>query len=240
MISTLQRFAGIGEELFATKHSNANFNANLPVCVEVIKELGANRFRLKIGKKELTTKSFKSLKVKQRYWANFSQSKEGILSISNLFAQPELFCNDSLFLPFNFEEFNLKKELNFDEFRTFLLTKLHNNLNNADEFKTYSYMLLALSKGIIHLPLQFENKKALLQFRMKEDKKLVFYLALDHLGPLSGILSEKECFLEAMYQKTIWYLEKERTKFDMLSEIRLTREIKPLFDLSNLLVDLKG
>ncbi len=71
MISTLQRLAGIHQDVVQGSSSSINFNANLPINVEVLKQLDSSRYRLKLGRKELTTKSHKPLREGEMYWGNF-------------------------------------------------------------------------------------------------------------------------------------------------------------------------
>jgi hypothetical protein len=101
-------------------------------------------------------------------------------------------------------------------------------------------MLLALSKATIHLPLSHDGRKVLLQFQVQGDGTLLFYMALDHLGPLRGVLSPTEIHIATMYEKSFHYLQKESPKLGMITHITLQEEISPLFDLSDIVLDLKG
>lgn len=239
MISTLQKLTGIGSDIGHTSSSSINFNANLPVCIEVLKQIDAMRYRLKIGRKELTTKSGKNLKEGEKYWANFSEGKGGVLTISHLWKQPELFEDSTTFLPTTFHDFLDSHHFSYTEFRTFLLTQLQNE-TSKELFKRYAYMLLALSKAIVHLPLIYEGKKVMLQFQKQADASLLFYVAYEHLGPFSGLLSPHTLEMSAMYEKSLYYLEKESPKLGMITHFSLKKEIKPLFDLSDMALDIKG
>ncbi|WP_263832761.1 hypothetical protein [Sulfurospirillum oryzae] len=240
MISTLHKLAGIGQDIGHTSSSSINFNANLPVTIEVLKQIDALRYRLKIGRKELTTKSNQNLKVGQKYWANFFESKGGILTISNLYRQPQLFENEAYFLPISIEQLFERKSFSFNDFKAFLLKQLSNEQLSKELFKIYGYMLLALSKATIHIPLIHQGKKVMVQFQKQTDETLLIYLAFEHLGPLWGILSQTELHISAMYEKSFHYLQKESAKLGIITHLTLQKEIKPLFDLSDMVLDLKG
>jgi len=240
MISTLQKLSGIAQDIGHTSSSSINFNANLPVSIEVLRKVDPFRYSLKIGRKELTTKSHKELHEGQKYWANFSETKGGILTISNLWKQPDLFESDVFFLPNTFEELTSKNGFSYDAFKTFLVNHLADPATSQELFITYSYMLLALSKMIIHLPFLNNGKKLLIQFQHEMDEKLLFYIALEHLGPLRGLIHNNELFLEIMYEKSLMYLQKEQAKLGMITHLSLQKEISPLFDRSNVMLDIKG
>jgi len=239
MISTLQKLAGIGSDIGHTSSSGINFNANLPVTIAVLKQIDNVRYRLKIGRKELTTKSSNPLKEGEKYWANFAEGNGGILTISNLWKQPQLFEDDGYFLPTSFKEFFHSKDFSYTEFKAFLLKQLSSE-SSKELFKLYAYMLLALSKGIIHLPFIHEGKKVMMQFQKQADASLLFYIAYEHLGPFYGNLGENELRMVAMYEKSLYYLQKESPKLGMITHFSMQKEIKPLFDLSDVALDVKG
>lgn len=240
MISTLQKLAGIGSDIGHTSSSSINFNANLPVTIEVLKRIDAARYRLKIGRKELTTKSSKNLAEGQKYWANFSEGKGGVLTISNLYRQPGLFEDETYFLPLSLDQLLDESSFSYSDFRDFLLKQLSYEQLSKESFKTYAYMLLALSKATVHLPLLHQEKKVMVQFQKQGDASLHFYIASEHLGPLWGIMSATELQIAIMYEKSFYYLQKESPKLGMITHLTLQKEIKPLFDLSDLVLDVKG
>ena len=80
----------------------------------------------------------------------------------------------------------------------------------------------------------------MLQFQKQTDASLVFYLAYEHLGPFYGIMGENELHMAAMYEKSLYYLKKESPKLGMITHFSLQKEINPLFDLSDIALDIKG
>ena len=101
-------------------------------------------------------------------------------------------------------------------------------------------MLLALTKATIHLPLLYNGKKVMFQFQKQTNDSLLFYCAFEHLGPISGILNQREVHIATMYDKSLHYLQKESPKLGMITHITLQAEITPLFDMSDMVLDLKG
>lgn len=239
MISTLRKLSGLSSDIAKTSSSSVNFNANLPVTIEVLKKIDPLRYRLRVGRKELTTKSQKELIAGKKYWANFSEGKGGILTISHLYPQPSLF-DDTLFTPLEIELFCNDEGFNSTLFKTFLLDNLSREEQDKTLFQTYGYMLLALSKYVVHLPLLWSEQKHMVQFSLFDTHDVSFYMALEHLGPLCGTWSNRRLELCVMYEKSLYYLQKEQAKLGMITQIRLEREIKPLFDSADVILDIKG
>lgn len=238
MISTLQRLAGIRQDVVQASSSSINFNANLPINVEVLKQLDASRYRLKLGRKELTTKSHKPLREGEMYWGNFSQANGGILTLSQLYRQPTLFQNSAYFLDASLEAMIEIEQFSFASFKEALLEELLKENIDKTLFKTLSYMLLALNKGVVHLPFLHENKRSLIQFSLSSEG-YNFYIASENLGPLEGKVRHEELHLSAMYEKSLYFLEKELPKLDMIATLSLRKEVHSLFDTHELSLDLK-
>lgn len=242
MISTLQKLAGIGNTITDGRASSINFNANLPITIEVLKKLSSDRFQLKIGRKELTTKSQKNLKEGKKYWGNFFEGKGGILTISHLFSQPSIFQSDANFLDIPFHNI-VSTNFSLASHKALLIHYLSDDEMTKELFPILSYMLLALSKSIVHLPLLSEGKKSLLQFS-PEGKNIKFYIALENLGPIEGFITDEKGVLKAqidvMYEKSLYFLEKEFNKLGIITHLSHKKEIHPLYDFNDILLDLKG
>lgn len=244
MISTLQTLAGIGTKIVDNSQSSINFNGNLPISIEVLKQLELGRFKLKLGRKELTTKSNKNLKEGKKYWGNFFQGQGGILTISNLCIQPEMFQSYDSFLQEKDADFFESMVQESEKLKDFLLYQLSESPLNKEQFTIFSSMLLALKKGVVHLPFLKEGKKTLLQFRYNNENTIEFYAAFENIGPLEGLLERRnatfELTLHAAYDKSLLYLEKELDKLDIITKLSLQQEIVPLYDTNDLTLDLKG
>ena len=239
MISTLQQLVGLGERISSTPSKTVNFNANLPVNVSVIKKLDNTRYRLKIGRKELTTRSQKSLQEGTLYWGNFSQDKDGILMLSDLCAQPLLFQKQEYFLESDMEDIFSSQTFSINSFKKALLEKLTAPEVDKPTFRLLSFILLGLSKGVLHLPFFKENKRSIIQIRPFNDGHEL-YMALENLGPIKGVLTQKGFTLNLLYAKSLYFLEKEVSKLDMIVTLGLSKEMAPLYDANELSFDIKG
>lgn len=239
MISTLQQLIGITQEARFNTMKTGNFNANLPITVHVLKQLDPFRYRLKVGRKELSTKSHKALKEGEAYWGDFSQNQEGILTLSALSKQPYCFQNRAFFLELPLESFLSEEPFRVHHFKKIVLQAMLNPKMNQTLFTTLSTMLLALENHTVHLPLLLHEKRCVVQFSLKEEA-LHFYLACEHLGPMQGFMDDKTVVLEALYSKTLFYLKKSRSPFPFDVDLRMNSTISPLFDTHERLLDMKG
>ncbi|MBN1839990.1 MAG: hypothetical protein JW802_08120 [Campylobacterales bacterium] len=239
MISSLQKLVGIGSDIGRTSSSSVPFNAALPISIEVLKKIDPMRYRLKVGRKELTTKSHKTLKEGQTYWGNFFEGKGGVLTLSHLYPQPRLFQDEAYFLPLSLEDLFENENFSYTEFKTFLIKQLSDETLPKNSFQTYTSMLLALNKQVLHLPLLDKGKRVLLQIQMASSS-LHFYIAFEHLGPLNGLIKADKLSLFCMYENTFFTLKKENNQMGIPMELTLGQEITPLFDSNDLVLDLKG
>jgi hypothetical protein len=70
--------------------------------------------------------------------------------------------------------------------------------NNRDEFIFLNQLLLSMENNVISIPVHFEDRSALFQYKYRREKKkkeeidevktLDFYAAFDTLGPMKGKL----------------------------------------------------
>lgn len=239
MISTLQKLVGLDTSRPHIPQSTVNFNANLPINVEVLEQIDRVRYRLKIGRKELSTKSNKALVEKEVYWGDFSQGEAGILTLSHLFRQPHLFQDKTTFLEARIDEIINYENFSLSIFHKSLLEQLQNEHVSDSLFRAFSYMLLAIHKGVVHLPLWHEEKRCLLQFTYTSTL-CTFYIALENMGPIEGTITSKGMQIYVMYDKSLFFLEKELPKLGMIASLGLKKEIFPLFDTRELMLDMKG
>lgn len=181
------------------------FNGALPVTLEVLKKTGFRRYELKVGHKIMSTRSLKPLKIGYRYWANFSQTREGMLSINTLKEKPSILQKELSFLELSswdmIDEF-ANNDMKF--FKNWILNSLQST-EIKSEFLMLTSMLLALNEGIIHLPFKINKRPFLLQWRAKEEdlnENLIdFYFAFDTIGAIRGKIT-KDIKMEVLYQKS--------------------------------------
>lgn len=218
------------------KAQNSSFNANLPIVINVLKQIGFNRYMLKIGNKEISTKSQKSLKEKAKYWGELRQYM-GVINVGGLNEFPkimnEYFIQDDSFWILE----NLATNSSLKWLHSWILDNLAKT-NSKDEFKTLTSMLLALNESVIHLPLKFENKLFLLQIKL-EERKSHFYFIFENLAPINGSIVGENIILNSLYDKTIFHLTKHKPS-NLNVSINKVAKISPLWQIEQNLLDVKG
>lgn len=136
VFKTLNRFEGIKE-----------FNALLPVKIEVKHQINPIKFLIQLGNREIETKSYIPLKIGKKYLAQIKEGKYSI-KISNLKEYPKILeilkkidLKDKILSP-------QKNEI------------MHNlaNANNKNEFIFWMNILLSLQQKIYHIIIN-EKKK---------------------------------------------------------------------------------
>jgi hypothetical protein len=223
------------------------FNASLPIGIEVLDVLGNGRYKLKVGHKEMVTKSLKILKKSERYWGNLSESKDGILTINTLRKKPALMQNDSAFILVDSFDF-LTLFLDANEPSLMLKNWLLEALASCEDkntFNTLSSMLLALHEGTVHLPLKIDSQLLLLQWRENQNlnEALVnFYIAYDNLGAIKGEINIKKNFVdfESLFERTTIFLSQQLSNAPFRSQITTNDNLVPLWDGTQGLLDIKG
>jgi hypothetical protein len=231
----------------ALGHSSRHYNASLPISIEVLELVGFKRYRLKVGHKEMTTKSMKPLNKGERYWGNFSEAKDGILTISHLRKKPEIMQNDSAF--FHVDSFDfLSPFLEASEPSLILKKWLLEALavcEDESSFRTLSSMLLALHDGIVHLPLNINSKTLLLQWRENQNLNrswIEFYLAYDNLGGIKGKIdtNTNSVLYECLFERTAFFLTQQLSNAPIDFQTKTNETLAPIWDGTHGLLDVKG
>jgi len=233
-----------------TQKVNANsieFNNNLPITITVLEEVRNQQYKLLLGKRKLIAKSRKKLKPKSEYWGDLNETKEGGISITSMIAKPDIFSSNMAFISVEKNSFlqSLITLVNpLQEIKKSVIKKLAEPETTKEEFITLSYILLAYEKNIFHLPASIENKKILIQFQTNMQKNIEFYLAFENLGPIKGIITSYKdktiIDISVMFKKSYEYIKKALKDLDTNINFSIDTNIKPLFNSSELLLDIKG
>lgn len=231
----------------AEARDNIRFNSSLPITISVLEKLPRDRYKLLLGNREFTTKSLKRLDKGAKYWGNFGESKDGIITISGLLKKPTCLQDDGIFIDIDVIDFLKEyKEFQFPSrnYKNWLLNNLA--LKDIDRalFKTFSFMLLAQNESIIHLPFKSYEKPILVQFDSSFDQEINFYLAYENLGPIKGILQKENdtisLSIKVLFEKSFYFLKRELALVDIVSHIGIDKRIEPLFDVDKTMLDIKG
>lgn len=229
-----------------TNHS-LHYNAALPISIDVIEKVGYLRYKLKVGHKNMTTKSMKTLKEGEKYWGNFTESKDGILTISNLQKKPKIMQTDEGFIEINsfdfLDELLTKPNPSLDIKRWIL--ELLAKCENKNVFHTLSSMLLALHEGIVHLPLSINENKFLLQWSENQnlnDSLLNFYFAYENLGALKGEFDfeTNATHIKTLFERTAIFLNQHSKDAPFNLKIETDNSLSPIWEGTHGLLDIKG
>jgi 3'-phosphoadenosine 5'-phosphosulfate sulfotransferase len=206
------------------------FNATLPVKIEVKKEINPIRYLIKLGNKEVETKSSVPLEIGKKYFAEIKEIKSR-LQISNLKEIPEIL--DVL------EKINLKTPKNESKLNIFTKEEILHHLANAQnksEFIFFSNMLTAYTQKIHHLIIN-DKKKALIQYKY-EKNRVKFYAVFNHLGELEGEISTETLTIYSPYTATLQLIGLYKDELN-LKLFLYKKETKPIYVFSENLLNLK-
>lgn len=224
---------------------SVQFNGALPITIVVLEKTGFRRYRLKVGNKELSTKSLTPLAVGSQYWGDFSYTKDGMLSIGNLKEKPPMLQKESNFLHIGSWELVDSIALRGEGYFHECLLAMLDMTENRAEFQVLSTMLLALNEGVIHLPLMVAKRPFLLQYKTSKNEDLNenlidFFFAFDTLGAIKGrCINENSIFLETLFAKTKQLME-DNILENMNTKIKLSQTVPPLWVGEDSLLDVKG
>ncbi len=215
VLKTLNRFEGIKE-----------FNASLPVKIEVKKEINPIRFLIQLGNREIETKSYIPLKVGKKYLAQIKEGKYSI-QISNLKEYPKILEN--------LKKINFTKEFLVPDKKEIM----HHlaNANNKNEFIFWMNVFLSLHQKTYHLIIN-DKKKAIMQLKYKKNT-LKFYAAFENLGEIEGILSENYLKFFCEFDSTVNLINLYKEELPFIVEVS-KKEVDMLYEFSENLINLKA
>lgn len=213
ILKTLNRFESIGE-----------FNENLPLKIEIKKQLDEYNYLINLGnKKEIISKSFVKLNP-GKYFAFVKESGNKI-KITDLKELPKIL---SFFEKIEIKEKNITKEV---------ILKHLSNAISKNEFIFFTNMLLALNQKIYHYI--DKEKKALIQYKYKKNK-IKFYALFNNLGEIEGELYPNRVIIYSPFQNSLNLIKEysDTIRFEVITVLK--KEIKPLFEFKENLIDLKA
>ena len=254
MISQIVNIAKI-ETLLANLKTK-RFNSVLPMTIDVLDKGDKNQYTLKIGNKELQTKSAMALDVGSKYWGVMKEEPNTAPTLSGLLKKPKLLqMQRKNFLP----ELNstklqelITKENPKAEMKAVLLERLSTAVSK-NEFMTLTNMIAALNENVFTMVLKEENQSTMFQFKKrkkstsdsKEDAKIDFYAAFENLGPIEGVVSvingERKVSLSLFYEESLEFLKNELEYLDLEGFLyKKDKNIEPIYELSASLLDTRG
>ena len=202
------------------------FNAALPVKIEVIKQINPITYLIKLGNRETETKSYLPLETGKKYMAQIKELKHSI-RITNLKPFPKMLeILQQTNLPEGFREFKKEDVL-----------KNMANAENKNDFLFFANILLAMDKKIYHFAIN-QEKKALMQFKHLKNK-VSFYAVFTNLGEIEGEITEFSLILYSPYENVLNLIKLYENEID-LNVKTVLKEPKSLYVFSDKLLDLKA
>lgn len=231
------------QALTSNNHPKLNqFNATLPILIQVLKKTKANHYLLLVGNKTLETKSLKELEVGGRYFALMKHSSMGNIMLSSLRSEPKVPQN-LIELSLGEAEEILKRPSKMRELGEYALDKLAQS-KTREEFLNWGFFLLGIQKNILSFWIGDAEKRTFLQIKAKK-REIVFYAIFPHLGEMNGrIFSYKNSLnlcLKVAYENVASFLHSMQRELIGIDELHINVEenISALFMPKEQLLDLK-
>ena len=161
-------------------------NNNLLIPIYVQKMVDMAKYNIRLGNKELTTKSFIELEEWTRYWGELSNDEKGSIKISNIQKKPSILQQEKFPLAFDLE--NLQTILSLDDSVGYMKGFILDNIvasSNREEFIFLSNLLLSIHFDVLSIPFIYNNTYNILQM-----KKNSFILTTNHLGLIRGVFDK--------------------------------------------------
>ncbi|WP_104721329.1 hypothetical protein [Helicobacter mesocricetorum] len=252
MIKQLRELTQIQNNLQNLATQPAQFNATLPIRLEVMEKMQGIRYMLKVGNITMETKSLKELEIGGKYWAIMGKSN-GSITLSNLIKQPDLLKTQNIPLKLSSEamaQFLKEGDNPFETMKGFLIDRLA-QAESKWEFAFLSHMLLSLKQKVLTLPLHYDDKEkdGFLQLRKKRVNNqdyLEFYSVFANLGATWGYLYKLDNHIKldinVMYESIAKLLKNNLNELAFINQVNIytNSEIKPLYDFNDFLLDLEG
>lgn len=252
MIKQMGQLTQVQNQLQNAAGKPTQFNASLPLRLEVMEKLQGIRYMIKVGNIAMETKSIKDLEVGGKYWALMGKNTSGSITLSNLIKQPNLLKEENIPLKLSNEAMGqfLQGENPFDVMKGFLTDRL-GNAESKWEFAFLSHMLMSLKHKVLTLPLHYDDakKNGFMQLRKKKienQNALEFYSVFANLGATWGVLYNLDSGIRldiyVMYESVARILKNNLHALEFIAEanINVDSRITPLYDFSDSLLDLEG
>lgn len=213
------------------KVNKLNNNLLIPIYVKKMVEMA--KYNIRLGNRELTTKSFIELEEWTKYWGELSNDEKGSIKISNIQKKPSILQNDKFPLAFDLK--NLQTILSLDDSIGYIKGFILDNIiasSNKEEFLFLSNLLLSIHFDVLSIPFIYNNTYNILQI-----KNNTFIITTNHLGLIKGVFNKdnKTLFVKVCSKVCIKPIEDSLKKELKNIEIafQISDEIDLLFEFKN-------
>jgi hypothetical protein len=208
-------------------------NNNLLIPIYVQKMIDMAKYNIKLGNRDLTTKSFIELEEWTRYWGELSNDDKGNIKISNIQKKPSLLQQEKF--PLAFDLLNLNKIFSLDDSIGYIKGFILDNIvlsSNKEEFLFLSNLLLSMHFDVLSIPFIYNNTYNILQM-----KNNIFIITTNHLGLIRGVFDKdkKTLFLKVCSNvciKPIKDILSNKLK-DIELSFQISSDISLLFEFKN-------
>lgn len=253
-------------QLEAEQQSRAGlikYGSNIPLTMEVLERLDPLNYLLQMNGKKAFSESEKLLEPGMKYWGEVTHKRGEKLVIKNLIKQPAFFkeVQDNAFVDAKkvLEAFSSNSKAPFEaKFKQEIINQM-SACSDKDEFQFLNQLLLSMENNVISIPLNYEDKSALFQYKYGMNKKkskkndelqsLDFYALFDTLGPMKGKIIYYEnsvsLSLEVNLEASRKFLIQNMGLSDVIENMDISikvikSEIQPLYSFTqNNLLDVK-
>jgi len=212
------------------------------VNVDVLKSLGDSKYLIQINDKTLTAQSQKQLQEGSSYFARYDAKQKTLPQLSKLINIPNLFKNQHILKDANltYDIKTLQHILNSKEPAKTIKEQILDELSksqNKEHFQTVSNLLLSLNQNVLSFPFIIYEYFGLLQLKKRYNKKtkksyLNFYAIFEHLGPISGVISEDSISLNVAYDEIKDFLDENLDEISYNITLHVMDNIEPLYDIN--------
>ncbi|MEF3191171.1 MAG: hypothetical protein K6347_01280 [Campylobacterales bacterium] len=265
MLEQIGRIVRFGELL--SKSAVTQFNSTLPVSVVILEDRTSDftplTYLLRIGTRQVETRSETPLTVGAHYWGELSRTIDGSLRLSHLIKKPlplhHPFLVDHASSPIRALQMDELVALASEQkpvarLKEEFLTQLAST-QTPQEFQFLTNWILTFASGVVSFLIEDRHRRrTLAQIRQRQQKRqsglivdvIEFYAALPNLGPIRGTI-EREAeanvlTIDTPYQTTHRFLSQEVGALKLFGRvnIRISQGVTELYPLGDTLLNLQA
>jgi hypothetical protein len=177
------------------------YGSKVPLTMDILERLDPLSYLLQMNGKKAFAESEKLLEPGMKYWGEATHKRGEKFVIKNLIKEPAFFrqVQDNAFVDAKkvLEAFSSNSKTPFEaKFKQEIISQMANS-SSREEFIFLNQLLLSMENQVISIPITYEDRSALFQYKYGREKKkkeedgvktLDFYALFETLGPMKGKL----------------------------------------------------